>query len=409
MSVDESGALVPKRVIGWHESPVGARRRFRLTYRSCKNAGAGRVGIEATGDHRVLTERGYVPIEELRPDDRIATGQGLSDTAFDVVCGSVLGDATLSGASAAVTFSHSRRQLSYARFKADLLEELSPREQLLEVAAGGSTYPAVHMRTLAHRAIGVLRRDFYVDRVKCVPEWLGERLNARMLAIWFMDDGYMRIRGGGRQPLAEIATVSFDDRDIQTLLRGLARLGLPATSARGRIYFNVPASRGLSDLIAPYVPEAMRYKLHPESASTIPFDPKNWERGSIQVLYDEIDVEDVTERETADKTFFCLDVEDTHNFVTAGGVVHNCRPPQNRDPLPQEIENCQGWLFSQLELIQPKVVCTLGNFATKLLRGDQTGITRLHGREEVRQIGPRAVRLYPIYHPAAALYTPSMV
>jgi DNA polymerase len=89
--------------------------------------------------------------------------------------------------------------------------------------------------------------------------------------------------------------------------------------------------------------------------------------------------------------------------------VLKCRPPQNRDPLPQEIENCQGWLFAQLELIQPRVVCTLGNFATKLLRGDQTGISRLHGRAEARVIGPRAVRLYPLYHPAAALYTPSML
>src|SRR3954451_9011558 len=86
-----------------------------------------------------------------------------------------------------------------------------------------------------------------------------------------------------------------------------------------------------------------------------------------------------------------------------------CRPPGNRDPLPQELTNCQGYLYRQLELIQPKVVCTLGNFATKLLRGDPTGITRLHGQEEVRVIGPRAVRLYPLYHPAAALYTPSML
>jgi uracil-DNA glycosylase len=85
-----------------------------------------------------------------------------------------------------------------------------------------------------------------------------------------------------------------------------------------------------------------------------------------------------------------------------------CRPPQNRDPLPQEIDNCQDYLFRKLELIRPRVVCTLGNFATKLLRGDMTGITRLHGREEVRRIGPRVVRLYPLYHPAAALYTPSM-
>jgi DNA polymerase len=86
-----------------------------------------------------------------------------------------------------------------------------------------------------------------------------------------------------------------------------------------------------------------------------------------------------------------------------------CRPPQNRDPLPQEVDACQDYLFRQLELIRPKLVCTLGNFATKLLRGDTTGITRVHGRDEIRRIGPRTVRLYPLYHPAAALYTPSMV
>jgi len=87
-----------------------------------------------------------------------------------------------------------------------------------------------------------------------------------------------------------------------------------------------------------------------------------------------------------------------------------CRPPGNRDPLPQEIDACQDYLFRQLELIEPRVVCTLGNFSTKLLRQDpSTGITRLHGREEIRRIGPRRVRLYPIYHPAAALYTPKML
>ena len=86
-----------------------------------------------------------------------------------------------------------------------------------------------------------------------------------------------------------------------------------------------------------------------------------------------------------------------------------CRPPGNRDPLPQEIDACQDYLFRQLELIRPKVVCSLGNFSTKLLRGDPTGITRLHGRAEIRTIGPRTLRLYPIFHPAAALYTPRML
>lgn len=84
-----------------------------------------------------------------------------------------------------------------------------------------------------------------------------------------------------------------------------------------------------------------------------------------------------------------------------------CRPPDNRDPHPNEIEACNDYLRRQVDLIEPTVICTLGNFSTKLLRADSTGISRLHGHEEVRVIGSRAVRLYPLYHPAAALYTPS--
>ena len=86
-----------------------------------------------------------------------------------------------------------------------------------------------------------------------------------------------------------------------------------------------------------------------------------------------------------------------------------CRPPDNRDPQPIEIENCRDYLLSKVELIQPNVICTLGNFSTKLLRGDPAGITRVHGQPEVLTLGRRSVRLYPIYHPAAALYTPSML
>ena len=86
-----------------------------------------------------------------------------------------------------------------------------------------------------------------------------------------------------------------------------------------------------------------------------------------------------------------------------------CRPPGNRDPLPMEIENCREYLYRQVELIQPRVICSLGNFSTKLLRNDPTGITRLHGKPEELMLGRRTVRLYPIFHPAAALYTPRML
>jgi uracil-DNA glycosylase family 4 len=89
--------------------------------------------------------------------------------------------------------------------------------------------------------------------------------------------------------------------------------------------------------------------------------------------------------------------------------VLKCRPPDNRDPQPNEIEACRGYLLNQVDLIEPVVICTLGNFSTKLLRGDTTGISRLHGRDEILILGSRAVRLYPLFHPAAALYTPSML
>ncbi len=89
--------------------------------------------------------------------------------------------------------------------------------------------------------------------------------------------------------------------------------------------------------------------------------------------------------------------------------VLKCRPPGNRDPQQDEVEACEPHLFRQIELIEPRVVATLGNFATKLLSGRPLGITRVHGQEQEVTLGARSVLLYPIYHPAAALYTPAML
>ena len=89
--------------------------------------------------------------------------------------------------------------------------------------------------------------------------------------------------------------------------------------------------------------------------------------------------------------------------------VLKCRPPQNRDPLESEIASCEPHLFRQVELVRPRVVATLGNFATRLLSGRPYGITRVHGQEHEVALGATTVVLFPLYHPAAALYTPSML
>jgi len=84
------------------------------------------------------------------------------------------------------------------------------------------------------------------------------------------------------------------------------------------------------------------------------------------------------------------------------------RPPGNRDPQPLEIEACRPYLFEQVGLIEPTVICTLGNFATKLLSGNPAGITKVRGAPQVHEIGGRTVFLLPLFHPAAALRTPAV-
>ncbi|MGI8597051.1 MAG: uracil-DNA glycosylase [Thermoleophilaceae bacterium] len=99
-------------------------------------------------------------------------------------------------------------------------------------------------------------------------------------------------------------------------------------------------------------------------------------------------------------------------FERADAFIANvlkCRPPGNRDPLPHEIEECTPHLIRQVELIEPKVICTLGNFALKLLSGSPQGITRAHGTVQTHEMAGRAVWLFPLFHPSVALRAPAVL
>jgi len=81
-----------------------------------------------------------------------------------------------------------------------------------------------------------------------------------------------------------------------------------------------------------------------------------------------------------------------------------CRPHENRDPLPEELAACTPYLFKQIELIEPRIICTLGNHATKTLLATSTGITQLHGK----LMRKGHLTFVPIFHPAAALHKPPL-
>lgn len=94
----------------------------------------------------------------------------------------------------------------------------------------------------------------------------------------------------------------------------------------------------------------------------------------------------------------------TRDDVYIANVV-KCRPPGNRDPMPEEIESCRPYLEAQLRFLDPRVIVTLGNFATKLLLDTKEGITKLRGQEREYTVAgaPRPIVLIPTLHPAAVL------
>jgi len=89
-----------------------------------------------------------------------------------------------------------------------------------------------------------------------------------------------------------------------------------------------------------------------------------------------------------------------------------CRPPENRDPLPEEIKKHTPWLLEQIKKIKPKVICSLGNYATKFflsegnvdLMDKQPGITSVHGKVRFVEIDGVKIKLIPLFHPAAIIY-----
>ena len=101
-----------------------------------------------------------------------------------------------------------------------------------------------------------------------------------------------------------------------------------------------------------------------------------------------------------DKLLFSIGFERNQIFIAN---VLKCRPPGNKDPRVDEINICKEHLSRQIEIIDPKIICTMGKFSTQLLLDTSAGITNLRGK--VFRIGGRII--LPINHPAAALYTPS--
>lgn len=92
-----------------------------------------------------------------------------------------------------------------------------------------------------------------------------------------------------------------------------------------------------------------------------------------------------------------------------------CRPPGNRNPQPDEIQACHGYLDQQIDLVKPKIICCLGNFSTQYimekfgLKNKVQGISKIHGRVFIAPVSHGSIKIVPLYHPAVATYNANIM
>jgi uracil-DNA glycosylase len=82
-----------------------------------------------------------------------------------------------------------------------------------------------------------------------------------------------------------------------------------------------------------------------------------------------------------------------------------CRPPNNRNPNKEEIDTCRLWLENKIDIIKPRVICTLGNVPLQYFKGNAFSISKVHGK--VLDLEEYKCRIVPLYHPALSLYRPT--
>lgn len=409
LSVDEYGQLVWRKVTGWHQSRLAGRSLYKVSFRNGKGNIKGDDGYIATEDHPVLTKRGWVSVQELQDQDLVATGTPCPGArSLQVLLGSLLGDACI-GSDGQFHENHSFQQEAYLKLKARVLNGFRPKlRKYLAKLVNGRSYESVGMDLLRTFYFHELRQEWYPNGKKDFPVSALEKLDNFGLAIWYMDDGYWRRKekqGKLRQSIdVEIALGDIRKETVEEVVNSFERKGYKTYAtfrSTWKLCFRYGEEIRFLKNIAEYIPSSMRYKL-PEELHNIPFN--------IQAYQEEPTIthwKPVTKTLLAPKPdshlVYCIDVEDTANFVTPAGVVHNCRPPNNRVPTTEEVAACKPYLLEQIRMVDPKIILLTGATALKSLTGDKRGITKIRGT----WIEWEGRLCMPILHPAYLLRNPS--
>lgn len=389
LTIGKDGKLTSRKITNWYKSKLNGRKGYKVSYLDSKHNSQGIVGATVTEDHPVLTQRGYIQAKDIIDyQDKINTGlPDFNNNQKQLVLSSMLGDGSFSKKQLDITFMHCNDQLEYLRLKYTLLKNLNPSE-----IKNIDDY-AYRFRLPAMRALNPYK-SFTIEKIV-------EQLDDLGLAIWYMDDGYLKEREG-KQSSGEICTTWMTLKQAENCVDILNKKGILCyvypSKIGPRILFNVEGIKILSERIAKYIPESMKYKIHKDYRG-IKFENDAWEDNSEKIFYSpalkfEFDI--------PEKTVYCIDVEETANFITPGGVVHNCRPTENgknREPNVKEISMCKKFLDKEIEIVNPKIIICVGSVAANTIIHPNFKMAEEHGK-----LFGDEVKMMAMYHPSYVLH-----
>ncbi len=326
-----TGAIVPKRVVNWFDN--GTTDRF-LQITVAKPAKNGRAQLACTSNHLIRTPGGWCQAGELKVGDRVleALPHYLSDFQWETLRGTLMGDGALSptrsGHGARFRFSHCEEQTPYADWKASLLSNLGSSRHVR--SDGVVTYDFSPLPELAP-----LRQGVYAGQKKVFDDDYLKRLTPLSLALWYMDDAHFAIRSKGVQRRtagltgrAEICVEAMEPATRERLVAYLAdtwdvRAKLVASGAAKKavLVFSNAETAKLHALIAPFVHPSMDHKLLPAYRGRFAVEPVLTPMRYELVALPVTDIR--VKPPTRSMHRFDIEVEDSHNYLVDGVVVHN--------------------------------------------------------------------------------------
>lgn len=335
----ETGTIVPAKVVGWSKNKATKSEWYRLNF-TCANKvmGSQKWHVDATGNHKFHTQRGWVAVDDLTPNDTIFRNQKTSTQVGDeAIIGMYLGDGSVSP-SGRLTIAHSLKQSDYIRIVADkfgipCLTSKHPNTFTKSGFADRIT-ARISLKTFNPDLLPILKRS-----PDCIKRCL-DRIGQIGLAYWYMDDGSLGKDNRGNSPAYrfQLHTEGYSLDTLEVIIDWFKRrFGVTAVpyfrkqcnpeNCGGKfLAFSPRDSQVLFDSIAPYVLPSMRYKLPAQHADTADLTPclEFVRSGIVPYSFTKTPASEHRDRDLRVRYKYDITIEGTHCFFANDILVHNC-------------------------------------------------------------------------------------